>query len=226
MDDQELIKKLLEELQKLNPSRDQAKKKKLAEDELKALQKKLPLTTKERDILIQQLKVSKELLKNDKEQVKTIDEAIKSQEKLSKANSDMVDILEKVGNSFVGLGKAAFRGEGSISAFTDNVLGLQTLGNRLDVNIETFRQLSQSGANFGQSIVALRTAAAEAALPLDDFASLVANNSQNLAALFGSTTQGAQAIARLGAITREVGIERLAPLGLTVDEINETLLLS
>ena len=226
MDDQELIKKLLEELQKLNPSRDQAKKKQLAEDELKALQKKLPLTTKERDILIEQLKVSKELLKNDKEQVKTIDEAIKSQEKLSKANSDMVDILEKVGNSFVGLGKAAFRGEGSISAFTDNVLGLQTLGNRLDVNIETFRQLSQSGANFGQSIVALRTAAAEAALPLDDFASLVANNSQNLAALFGSTTQGAQAIARLGAITREVGIERLAPLGLTVDEINETLLLN
>ena len=226
MDDQELIKKLLEELQKLNPSRDQAKKRQLAQKELEALQKKLPLTTKERDILIQQLKVSKELLKNDKEQVKTIDEAIKSQENLSKANADMVDILERVGNSFVGLGKAAFRGEGSISAFTDNVLGLQTLGNRLDVNIETFRQLSQTGANFGQSIVQLRTAAAEAALPLDDFASLVANNSQNLAALFGSTTQGAQAIARLGAITREVGIERLAPLGLTVDEINETLLLN
>ena len=226
MDDQELIKKLLEELQKLNPSRDQARKKQLAQKELEALQKKLPLTTKERDILIQQLKVSKELLKNDQEQVKTIDEAIKSQENLSKANADMVDILERVGNSFVGLGKAAFRGEGSISAFTDNVLGLQTLGNRLDVNIETFRQLSQTGANFGQSIVQLRTAAAEAALPLDDFASLVANNSQNLAALFGSTTQGAQAIARLGAITREVGIERLAPLGLTVDEINETLLLN
>ena len=115
---------------------------------------------------------------------------------------------------------------GSISAFTDNVKGLGLLGNRLDVNIETFRQLSQSGANFGQSIVELRTAAASAALPLDDFAALVANNSQNLAALFGSTTQGAQAIARLGAQTRELGIERLAPLGLTVDEINETLLLN
>ena len=226
MDDQELIKKLLDELQKLNPSRDQAKRKKLAEDELRALQKKLPLTTKEREILIAQLKVSKELLKNDKEQVKVIDKYIKGQESLNKANADMVDILEKVGNSVVGLGKAAFRGEGSISAFTDNVLGLQTLGNRLDVNIETFRQLSQTGANFGQSIVQLRTAAAEAALPLDDFASLVANNSQNLAALFGSTTQGAQAIARLGAITREVGVERLAPLGFTVDEINETLLLN
>ena len=59
MEDQELIRKLLEELQKLNPSRDQAKKKQLAENELKALQKKLPLTTKERENLIAQLKVSK-----------------------------------------------------------------------------------------------------------------------------------------------------------------------
>ena len=226
MDDQQLIKQLIDELQKLNPSRDQAKKRQIAVKELEALQKKLPLTTKERDILIDQLKVAKDLLKADKERVETITEAIKSQEKLSKANADMVDILERVGNSFVGIGKAAFQGEGSISAFTDNVKGLGTLGNRLDVNIETFRQLSQSGANFGQSIVQLRTAAAEAALPLDDFASLVANNSQNLAALFGTTTQGAQEIARLGRTVREVGIDRLAPLGFTVDEINETLLLN
>jgi hypothetical protein len=226
MDDQKLIQTLLDELQKLNPSRDQAKKKQLAVKELEALQKKLPLTTKERDILIQQLKVSRELLKANEKQKKILDEAIASQEKLSKANSDMVDILEKVGNSFVGIGKAAFEGQGSISAFTDNVKGLGLIGNRLDVNIETFRQLSQSGANFGKSIVDLRVAAGEAALPLDDFAKLVASNSNNLAALFGSTTQGAKEIATLGRITREVGIDRLAPLGFTVDEINETLLLN
>jgi hypothetical protein len=226
MDDQQLIKQLIDELQKLNPSRDQAKKRKIALDELAALQKKLPLTTKERDVLIAQLKVSKELLKNDKEQVKVVEKAIRSQENLNKANADMVDILEKVGNSFMGLGKAAFEGQGNISAFTDNVKGLGTLGNRLDVNIETFRQLSQTGANFGQSIVQLRTAAAEAALPLDDFAALIGKSSESISALFGSTTVGAQRIAELGRITREVGIERLAPLGFTVDEINETLLLN
>ena len=197
-----------------------------AADELKILKAKQPFTTEERRQLIDKLATAKELLKKDKSQVESIERVIESQRDLIKSQDDIVEGFRKVGNSFVGLGKAAFRGEGSISAFTDNVLGLQTLGNRLDVNIETFRQLSQTGANFGQSIVQLRTAAAEAALPLDDFASLVANNSQNLAALFGSTTQGAQAIARLGAITREVGIERLAPLGLTVDEINETLLLN
>ncbi len=155
-----------------------------------------------------------------------LDDQIDSYEDLKKAQDKQTDQLAKLGNSFIGLGKAAFEGQGSISAFTDNVKGLGFLGNRLDVNIETFRQLSQSGANFGQSIVELRNAAADAALPLDDFAALVANNSQNLAALFGSTTQGAKRIAELGRITREVGIDRLAPLGLTVEEINETLLLN
>ena len=196
------------------------------ETELKMLKAKVPFTTEERRLLIDKLSSTKELLKKEKKQTEGLDKLIESQRDLVKANDDVVEGLRKVGNSFVGIGKAAFEGSGSISAFTDNVLGFKTLGNRLDVNIETFRQLSQTGANFGQSIVQLRTAAAEAALPLDDFAALVANNSQNLAALFGSTTQGARAIASLGREVRAVGIESLAPLGFTVDEINETLLLN
>ena len=155
-----------------------------------------------------------------------LEDQIDNYQDLQKAQDKYREKLGKVGDSFVGLGKAAFEGSGSISAFTDNVKGLGLLGNRLDVNIETFRQQSQTGANFGQSIVALRVASAEAALPLDDFASLVANNASNLAALFGSTTQGARGIAELGRLTREVGIDRLAPLGFTVDEIDETLLLN
>ena len=161
-----------------------------------------------------------------KELIGLIDKQIDATENLIDTNEKILEQSKKLGDSFIGLGKAAFQGEGSISAFTDNVKGLGLLGNRLDVNIETFRQLSQTGANFGQSIVTLRTAAADAALPLDDFATLVANNSQNLAALFGSTTQGAQRIAELGRKAREVGIDQLAPLGFTVDEINETLLLN
>ena len=112
-------------------------------------------------------KVRAELLKALEKESDVLEERIEQEEKV-------LEVSKKLGDSFIGLGKAAFRGEGSISAFTDNVVGLKTLGNRLDVNIETFRQLSQSGANFGKSIVDLRLAAGEAALPLDDFATLVA----------------------------------------------------
>ena len=178
------------------------------------------------DLEIKALKIAQGQYKYDQQEYKVIGELIKSKEKLTESNEKLIDVTKKVGKSFVGLGKAAFEGSGSISAFTDNVKGLGILGNRLDVNIETFRQLSQTGANFGKSIVDLRVAAGEAALPLDDFAKLVASNSNNLAALFGSTTQGAKEIANLGRVTRELGIDRLAPLGFTVDEINETLLLN
>ena len=98
-------------------------------------------------------------------------------------------------------------------------------GKLLDTNIEMFRQLSQTGANFGQSIIQLRTAAAASALPLDDFANLVGQNAQTLAALSGSATQGAKFIANLGNALRTDAIPQLATLGFTVDEINETLLL-
>lgn len=155
-----------------------------------------------------------------------LEDQIDNYEDLKKSQEKLDEVTKKVGQSFVGLGKAAFEGSGSISAFTDNVKGLGILGNRLDVNIETFRQLSQSGANFGKSIVDLRLAARDAALPLDDFAKLVSENSKNLTAIAGSSSQGAKFIAQLGQQTRELGINQLAPLGFTVDEINETLLLN
>ncbi len=222
--EEKLIQDLIAQLKEITGS-NQGRARAL-ETELKMLKAKVPFTTEERRQLIDKLASTKELLKREKKQVEGIDRVIDSQRDLIKSQDDVAEGLRKVGNSFMGLGKAAFEGSGSISAFTDNVLGFQTLGNRLDVNIETFRQLSQTGANFGQSIVELRTAAADAALPLDDFASLVANNSANLAALFGTTTRGAKEIAMLGRTVREQGIERLAPLGFTVDEINETLLLN
>ena len=178
------------------------------------------------ELEIKALKIAQGQYKYDVAEYKVIGDLIKSKEKLIVSNEKLKNITEKVGESFVGLGKAALRGSGNISDFTDNIYGFKTVGRALDTNIETFRQLSQVGGNFGKSIVDLRLAARDAALPLDDFAKLVANNSQNLAALFGSTTQGAKRIAELGRITREVGIDQLAPLGFTVDEINETLLLN
>ncbi len=165
-----------------------------------------------------------------KEEIKEWDDAINSSVKQHKRYEKS---LRDVGSAVLGFGRAAAQGEGSISAFTDNLKGFNiigdsfaSLGQRLDTNIETFRQLSQTGANFGQSIVQMRQAAGQALLPLDDFASLVASNSQNLAALFGSTTAGARGIANLSEGLRKVGTESLAPLGFTVDEINETMLLN
>ena len=70
----------------------------------------------------------------------------------------------------------------------------------------------------------MRNAAHSAGLPLDDFAKLVRDNSTTLAALYGSTNQGAMGIAGLAEALRTEATPELAGLGFTVDEINETLL--
>ena len=225
--DEEQIKKILESLKAMaGDSREQAAKRRVEAESL-ITQKK---TNKALDRYIADLR---EGTKKDKEAKKALDDLTDSIDDARKAREKARQQAEKLKQSFIGLGSAVMRGEGTISSFTDNFKGLGIigdsfgyLGNRLDVNIETFRQLSQIGATFGQSIVELRQAAATAALPLDDFAALVGNNSQSLAALFGSTTQGAKGIALLGEQVRDVGIDRLAPLGFTVDEVNETLLLN
>ena len=160
-----------------------------------------------------------------------LDKSIDIHEKNVEAQIKHKKAVESVTRSVFGFGRAMATGEGSISAFTDNLKGFNAitdsivnLGNRLDTNIETFRGLAETGASFGQSIVELRRASADAALPLDDFAALVRDNAVNLAALFGSTTEGAKRVAQLAAGFRSANIDALAPLGFTVDEINETLL--
>ena len=189
--------------------------------------KKFNKLTKDRlDLEVKALRIAQGQYKADSKEYKANAKLIAQKEDDFRQNQKFAELSKKVSASFVGLGKAAFEGQGSISAFTDNVKGLGILGRRLDTNIETFRQLSQTGANFGQSIVTLRQAAGDAALPLDDFAQLIGKNASSLAAMFGSTTEGAKRIAELGRITREVGVDRLAPLGFTVDEINDTLLLN
>lgn len=225
--DEKQLQDLIDSLKKIGGSpRDQQQKLRVEADKLVKQQK----TNKELQRFVDDLK---DRARKDKDARRVVQDLSNAIDDNIAQHKKYRETLQRVGSSVMGLGQAAAKGEGSISSFTDNfkqlgVIGeaFGSLGNRLDTNIETFRQLSQIGATFGQSIVELRQAAATAALPLDDFAALVANNSQNLAALFGSTTQGARGIAFLGEQVRKEGIEKLAPFGFTVDELNETLLLN
>ena len=222
IDDQKL-REFLDDLKRIVNDRTALKKK---ADELVASKKNIDAINKR----TAELKKAAGADKDAKDAVKQFTNEVKES---TKEHKDFIEKTKTLRSAFMGLGSAMERGEGTISSFTNNFKGLGVigdslgfLGNRLDTNIETFRQLSQIGATFGQSIVELRQTAATAALPLDDFAALIRQNSTNLAALFGSTTQGAKGIALLGESIRTEGIDRLAPLGFTVDEVNETLLLN
>ena len=150
------------------------------------------------------------------------------------AYDEMGEKLRDAGSATIGFAKAVYKGEGTFSSITDVFSGkfgavgdlISGFGSSLDVNVEIFRQLSQVGATFSGSLIQLRQNAAAAALPLDDFAKLVGENAQTLAALSGRATAGGEFIAGLSNALRLEAIPQLATLGFTVEEINETLLLN
>ena len=226
----DILKQLADEVRKAGGS---------SRAELEAAKLKIKILALDRDNH-KQLKqfLDKKHFKKLADATKLSEEQLKELQPVVKGSIAAFDQLgERIRDSadtIIGFGKALYRGEGTISSYTDTFSGkfgligdtIAGTGKLLDTNIEMFRQLSQTGANFGQSIIQLRQAAADSALPLDDFASLVASNSEALAALRGSATQGAEFIAGLGNALRTQAVPQLATLGFTVDEINDTLLLN
>ena len=83
---------------------------------------------------------------------------------------------------------------------------------------DTFRQLSAQGAAFGNNIETLRRSAAEAAMPLDMFANMVASNSTTLTLLGGTISEGA---ARMGKLSKEMRNAGFLEMGFTMEELNE-----
>ena len=92
------------------------------------------------------------------------------------------------------------------------------LAKDLDANVGVFRQLAQTGASFGSSIVRLRKLQEDAAMPLDKFTDLIATNSVTLAKLFGTVDMGIPNIAGFMKGLRTLTMDEFAKFGLTLDE--------
>jgi len=97
------------------------------------------------------------------------------------------------------------------------------LSKDIDANVGVFRQLAQTGASFGSSIVTLRKAQEDAQMPLAKFTDLIAQNSGTLAKLFGSVDQGVPQITGFMKSLRTMTMGEFAKFGLTLDETSTFL---
>jgi len=92
----------------------------------------------------------------------------------------------------------------------------------IDETADTFRTLSKVGGGAAGELFQLRMRAAESRLPLDTFASLVANNSELLAGFAGGVTGGEKRLAEMGnALFQDGIIEKFLNLGYSVEEAVE-----
>ena len=188
------------------------------------------------------------------EEKKSLEKLLKSREELIKASNNLQGHFGKFGKrmgmsetmafkfgraaettaGFTGkLGSAIYQGTGQIQDFTNTLKEFGPIGEMfarvgsvVGSSLDMYRTLSDVGASFSQNLITMRETAARAGLPLEDFANMVGKNSEELAKLFGTTSQGAVAFSNLSKALRSTYIEDLAPLGLTVEQLNEQLLTS
>lgn len=120
----------------------------------------------------------------------------------------------------------AFGGQ-QLSDFTKHlpIPGLTMLSGLLDGQINSFRQLTQTGASFGNSMFEITRIAGEAAIPQQQFIELVSQQGESLR-IFGNTVgDGAKRFASLSKELRQSPLgTRLREIGFTSEELNENFI--
>ena len=141
--------------------------------------------------------------------------------------------FKALGKGFVDTAKQFTLADRKIEGFGDALKGfdglslagvkLSDLGEAADFNVGIFKQLSQTGAGFGKSVIQLRNAAMGANMPILDFVDLISTNSTTLARLFGTIMDGMPTIQGFTKQLRERTRTELAEFGLNLEETSELL---
>tara|TARA_B110000503_G_scaffold36752_1_gene60118 strand:+ start:899 stop:4087 length:3189 start_codon:yes stop_codon:yes gene_type:complete len=176
--------------------------------------------------------------KNTKESLKSFSDEI---EKTTSIMEDVGNTLKKAftlesfgkvlgfaAGTATNFGKEMAKGSVELGDFAQHipVLGgsLGMLTQFFQDGLDTFRNLSDVGAGFGNSLIELRRQAASSGLNLDQFSSMISNNSDRLRLLGGTASQGAAQFSQLSKQLRVGSFgDKLMNMGYTMEELNEGL---
>lgn len=129
--------------------------------------------------------------------------------------------------STVGLGFELLKGGNQLSDFAQHlpIPGLTAFSGLIDGQINLFRELSQSGASFGNNMFEITRIAGNAAIPQEEFAELLRTQSSSLRLFGSSVNDGARNFASMSKEMRQGGIgPRLMAMGFTSQELNENFI--
>ena len=130
------------------------------------------------------------------------------------------------GKMFIGAGNKVDGFQKALSGFDGvSALGMKfsDLGAVVDFNSGIFKQLSQSGAGFGKSVINLRNAAGAANMPILDFVDLIGKNTDTLGRLFGNVESGVVSMGAFAKTLRTRTQAELAGFGLNLEDTSEFL---
>ena len=140
----------------------------------------------------------------------------------NKTVSGMATAAKTAGSAFAKIGDVG-------ATLASGVLSMAvTAGSKLvgffTDSLDSFRDTSSVGASFNNSLVDLRIAAAEAAMPLDQFTDMIRSNSKLMGALGGTVSQGAADFGRMSKEIRTSDFgQKMQGLGFTTGDLNDYL---
>ena len=127
--------------------------------------------------------------------------------------------------TFTGLAQEAMSGSVRMSDYAQYLPGVGAVAKALDQQLDTFRDLSSSGAAFGNDMFNLSIVAGRSAIPIQDFTELVGSNSEMLRRFGGTVSDGVTNFGRLSKEFRQSTIgQQLMGMGFTTKELNENLI--
>ena len=145
--------------------------------------------------------------------------------KIESITGAFTNAVTKAGGSLEDISKGLGDATKSLGIFGKMVGGISTLIGYLEGTQRTFQGLSKVGAGLDGNLLELRSSAARARLPLDTFATLVANNATELAGFSGGVSAGTRKVAALGEalFANDGAIDGFMNLGYSIEEANEFL---
>lgn len=156
--------------------------------------------------------------------------------KLGAAYNALSGVADQVADSFKTVSKSVeeiVSGTGNISVTLGElgqlpgVIGLVFTGMSKLIGyqeelLKSYQQLTRVGANFGGSLTDMRQAAADTFMTLDEFASVISENGQNLARMGVTVSDGVKAFRNISNEINKSELGRdLRALGMTTKEIND-----
>lgn len=152
---------------------------------------------------------------------RSIKDSTKEQKKYTEAIADATKSLGKFSKEILITNERLSDFTGYIPLLGGVITSVVQYGEHL---VDTFRELSSVGASFNNNMFDVLRSSANASMNLDDFSSMVRNNSQELSRLGGTVTRGAQFI---GEFSRDIRLgigQRFFDMGMTISDINEGLI--
>jgi hypothetical protein len=141
--------------------------------------------------------------------------------KMAKGGLSVTDATKTMGGA---LKEAGFAGAKLTGALGSTIDKFGDLINYVEEGLDTFRDLSKTGATFNNSVVDMRAAAAGTRLTLREFGDIAKENSIGLSALGGKAGEGVQAFSKLSKGFFDSGFgDKLTQLGYTSEDLNKLM---